>query len=133
MSEFSRDALDAAQRHRVSVLHAEVARPTTRSGRFMINILGALSSMEREIIVERTRAGPQAAAKRGRRGGRPPALDEAKVGAAKAMLASGEMSAVEVAQQLGCAPAPRVVDQGSSRSGKWRPDRSNQHGHGPHM
>ena len=30
---------------------------TTPSGRFMFNILGALSSMEREIIVERTRAG----------------------------------------------------------------------------
>src|SRR5947209_4143003 len=30
---------------------------TTPSGRFMFNILGALSSMEREFIVERTRAG----------------------------------------------------------------------------
>ena len=35
----------------------------------MFNILGALSSMEREIIVERTRAGLVAAAARGRRGG----------------------------------------------------------------
>ena len=75
----------------------------TPSGRFMFNILGALSSMEREIIVERTRAGLQAAAARGRRGGRPPALDEAQIRAAKAMLASGNMSAIEVAQQLGCA------------------------------
>jgi DNA invertase Pin-like site-specific DNA recombinase len=78
---------------------------TTPSGRFMFNILGALSSMEREIIVERTRAGLQAAAARGRCGGRPPALDKAKVRAAKAMLASGNMSAIEVAQQLGCAPS----------------------------
>ena len=38
---------------------------TTPSGRFMFNILGALSSMEREIIVERTRAGLIAAAARG--------------------------------------------------------------------
>jgi DNA invertase Pin-like site-specific DNA recombinase len=73
------------------------------SGRFMFNILGALGQMEREIIVERTRAGLVAAAARGRRGGRPPALDESKVRAAKAMLASGEMSAIEVAKQLGCA------------------------------
>jgi len=78
---------------------------TTPSGRFMFNILGALSSMEREIIVERTRAGLQAAAKRGRRGGRPAALDDAKIRAARAMLASGNMSAIEVAQQLGCAPS----------------------------
>ncbi len=78
---------------------------TTPSGRFMFNILGALSSMEREIIVERTRAGLIAAAARGRRGGRPAALDESKIRAAKAMLGSGNMSAIEVAQQLGCAPS----------------------------
>ena len=78
---------------------------TTPSGRFMFNILGALSSMEREIIVERTRAGLVAAAARGRRGGRPAALDESKIRAARAMLASGNMSAIEVAQQLGCAPS----------------------------
>jgi DNA invertase Pin-like site-specific DNA recombinase len=78
---------------------------TTPSGRFMFNILGALSSMEREIIVERTRAGLIAAAARGRRGGRPAALDASKIRAAKAMLASGNMSAIEVAQQLGCAPS----------------------------
>ena len=76
---------------------------TTPSGRFMFNILGALSSMEREIIVERTRAGLIAAAARGRRmGGRPAALDASKIRAAKAMLASGTMSAIEVARQLGC-------------------------------
>ena len=78
---------------------------TTPSGRFMFNILGALSSMEREIIVERTRAGLVAAAARGRRGGRPAALDASKIRAAKAMLGSGNMSAIEVAQQLGCAPS----------------------------
>jgi DNA invertase Pin-like site-specific DNA recombinase len=78
---------------------------TTPSGRFMFNILGALSSMEREIIVERTRAGLVAAAARGRRGGRPAALDESKIRAAKAMLASGNLSAIEVAEQLGCAPS----------------------------
>jgi DNA invertase Pin-like site-specific DNA recombinase len=61
--------------------------------------------MEREIIVERTRAGLMAAAARGRRGGRPAALDESKIRAARAMLASGSMSAIEVAQQLGCAPS----------------------------
>jgi len=78
---------------------------TTPSGRFMFNILGALSSMEREIIVERTRAGLIAAAARGRLGGRPPALDAIKVRAARAMLASGTMTATEVARQIGCSPS----------------------------
>jgi DNA invertase Pin-like site-specific DNA recombinase len=90
---------------------------TTPSGRFMFNILGALSSMEREILVERTRAGLQAAAKRGRRGGRPPALDQAQIRAAKAMLASGAMSAIEVAQQLGCAPSTLYRHLPGGRSG----------------
>jgi DNA invertase Pin-like site-specific DNA recombinase len=90
---------------------------TTPSGRFMFNILGALSSMEREIIVERTRAGLIAAASRGRRGGRPPALDEAQIRAAKAMLASGAMSAAEVAQQLGCAPSTLYRHLPGGRSG----------------
>jgi DNA invertase Pin-like site-specific DNA recombinase len=70
------------------------------SARFLFNILGALSSMEREIIVERTRARLIAAAARGRIGGRPPALDAIKVQAARAMLASGTMMASEVARQV---------------------------------
>jgi DNA invertase Pin-like site-specific DNA recombinase len=83
----------------------EAIDTSTPSGRFLFNILGALGQMEREIIVERTRAGLIAAAARGRRGGRPAALDAAKIRAAKAMLASGNMSALEVAQQLGCSPS----------------------------
>jgi DNA invertase Pin-like site-specific DNA recombinase len=78
---------------------------STAGGRFMFSILGALGQMEVEIIRERTRAGLRAAAARGRRGGRPAALDEAQIRAAKAMLASGDMSAAEVAHQLGCAPS----------------------------
>lgn len=83
----------------------EAIDTSTPSGRFLFNILGALGQMEREIIVERTRAGLTAAAARGRRGGRPAALDEAKIRAAKAMLASGAMSATEIAAQVGCAPS----------------------------
>src|SRR3954471_12957339 len=76
---------------------------STPSGRFLFNILGALGQMEREIIVERTKAGLRAAAARGRRGGRPRSMDEAKIRAARAMLAGGTMTAGEVARQLGVA------------------------------
>jgi DNA invertase Pin-like site-specific DNA recombinase len=89
----------------------------TTSGRFLFNILGALGQMEREIIVERTRAGLVAAAARGRKGGRPAALDEAKIRAAKAMLASGNMSATEVAQQVGCAASTLYRHLPGGRSG----------------
>lgn len=83
----------------------EAIDTSTPSGRFLFNILGALGQMEREIIVERTRAGLTAAAARGRRGGRPAALDEAKIRAAKVMWSSGSMTATEIAQQVGCAPS----------------------------
>lgn len=78
---------------------------TTPAGRFLFSVLGALASMEREVLIERTRAGLQAAAARGRRGGRPAVLDAGKLHAAKAMLSSGTMTASEVARQLGCAPS----------------------------
>lgn len=75
---------------------------TTPAGRFLFHVLGSLAEMEREIIIERTKAGLRAAAARGRRGGRPPVLSEAQRRAARAMLASGSMTAAEVAAQLGC-------------------------------
>ena len=78
---------------------------STASGRFMFNVLGSLASMERELIVERTRAGLLAAAARGRRGGRPPALNASQIIAAKAMLGSGTMTAAETARHLGIAPS----------------------------
>ncbi len=83
----------------------EAIDTSTPAGRFLFSLLGALAAMEREVLVERTRAGLAAAAARGRRGGRPPALDESRVRAAKAMLASGTMTAAEVARQVGCAPS----------------------------
>lgn len=83
----------------------EAIDTSTPAGRFMFSILGALGQMELEIVRERTRAGLRAAAARGRRGGRPPVLDADKLRAAKAMLASGTMSATEVARQIGCAPS----------------------------
>lgn len=90
---------------------------STPSGRFLFNILGALEQMEREIIVERTRAGLIAAAARGRRGGRPAALNAAKIRAARAVLTSANMSASEVAQQLGCAPSTLYRHLSGGRSG----------------
>ncbi|WP_035186047.1 recombinase family protein, partial [Acidiphilium sp. JA12-A1] len=57
---------------------------TTTAGRFVFSLLGALAQMEREILIERTQAGLAAAAARGRKGGRPRALDDGKVRAAQA-------------------------------------------------
>ena len=50
------------------------------------HITAAFDEFQRELIVENTRAGLAAARKRGRRGGRPPALDKEGIRAAEAML-----------------------------------------------
>ncbi|HDW3554110.1 TPA: recombinase family protein [Escherichia coli] len=47
---------------------------STPMGRFFFHVMGALAEMERELIVERTRAGLAAAREAGRIGGRPPKL-----------------------------------------------------------
>jgi DNA invertase Pin-like site-specific DNA recombinase len=81
----------------------EAIDTTTAAGRLVVHVFAALSQFEVEQLRERTRIALAASRARGRVGGRPPALDEAQLRAARAMLASGTMSAAEVAKQLGCA------------------------------
>lgn len=100
------DLSEDFQRRGIALLSVtEAIDTTTPAGRFLFSILGSLGQMEIEILRQRTKAGLAAAAARGRRGGRPPVLDEAKVRAARAMLASGTMTTSEVARQIGCAPS----------------------------
>lgn len=51
---------------------------TTSSGKLVFHVFGALAEFERNLIRERTQAGLTAARARGRRGGRPKALDESR-------------------------------------------------------
>jgi DNA invertase Pin-like site-specific DNA recombinase len=61
----------------------------TPAGRFFFNIMAALATMERELILERTRAGLDAARRAGRVGGRPRAMTPAKLSAARTLLEAG--------------------------------------------
>jgi len=62
---------------------------TTPQGEFLFHIFGALAQFERSLIQERVQAGLAAARRRGRRGGRPPAIDAEKLTAVIAALDSG--------------------------------------------
>ena len=73
---------------------------TTPAGRFFFHVMASLAQMERELIAERTRAGLQAAKKRGRIGGRKRLMTPGKVDSARRLLDSG-MAPREVAQNLG--------------------------------
>jgi DNA invertase Pin-like site-specific DNA recombinase len=51
---------------------------TTPAGRLIFHVFASIAQFERERIVERTKEGLEAARKRGRIGGRPPALSPAQ-------------------------------------------------------
>lgn len=73
---------------------------TTASGKLFLHIFGALAEFERELIKERTLAGLKAAAERGRKGGRPRAMDEKKIEQARALHRS-QIPISEICQTLG--------------------------------
>ena len=62
--------------------------------------MASLAEMERELIVERTRAGLEAARKLGRKGGRRPKMTAGKIESARRLLETG-MPAKDVARSLG--------------------------------
>ena len=61
----------------------------TPSGRFFFHVMASLAEMERELTVERTRAGLEVARQLGRKGGRKPQMTDSKIESAKKLLASG--------------------------------------------
>lgn len=73
---------------------------TTVSGRFFFNVMASLAQMERELMVERTQAGLQAAREQGRVGGRKRIMTESKVRSARKLLNQGTPPR-EVASSLG--------------------------------
>jgi DNA invertase Pin-like site-specific DNA recombinase len=73
---------------------------STPSGRFFFHIMASLAEMERELTVERTRAGLEVARQLGRRGGRKRQMTDSKIESAKKLLASG-VPPRDVAKNLG--------------------------------
>ena len=72
----------------------------TPAGRFFFHIMASLAQMERELIVERTRAGLAAARQLGRVGGRKRRMTDSKIKAARRLLAEGTPPR-DVAENLG--------------------------------
>jgi len=73
---------------------------STPSGRFFFHVMASLAEMERDLIVERTRAGLAAAIQLGRKSGRKPKMTISKVESARKLLASG-VPPKDVARNLG--------------------------------
>jgi DNA invertase Pin-like site-specific DNA recombinase len=82
-------------------------------GKAMITIMAAFATLERDTMIERTRAGlAAAAAANGRKGGRPRKVDAADAAKARSLRAKG-IAATDVAKMLGGLTRHRV--QVSSR------------------
>ena len=74
---------------------------TTANGKLVFGIFAALAEFERELIVERTRAGLQAARARGRHGGRPFKMTTSKLRLAQAAMGQPETKVGELCAELG--------------------------------
>ena len=85
---------------------------TTPDGRLFLTLISAMAEFERSLILERTHAGLAAAKAQGRVSGRPRALDEDQIAAARARRARGE-SPTQIAAALKCSRATvyRVLDE----------------------
>ena len=73
---------------------------STTSGRFFFHVMASLAQMERELTIERTRAGLEAARQLGRKCGRKRQMTDSKIESAKKLLSSG-IPPKDVAKNLG--------------------------------
>ncbi len=74
-------------------------------GKAMLTILAAFAELERSTMLERTRAGLDAAKARGRVGGRPSTIDAKKLDKIKKLVASGDHTRAEIADMVKISPA----------------------------
>jgi DNA invertase Pin-like site-specific DNA recombinase len=80
-------------------LHTEGAM-----GKAMLTIMAAFAQLERDTMIERTRAGLAAAAANGRKGGRPRKVDDADAAKARQLRQKG-ITASDIAKMLGVSRA----------------------------
>jgi DNA invertase Pin-like site-specific DNA recombinase len=73
---------------------------TTSGGKLVFHLFGALAEFERDIIRERTQAGLTAARARGRKGGRPKALNAKKAQMAQGLYNDKTYSIDEICRTL---------------------------------
>jgi len=93
---------------------------TTANGRLMFGFFAALSEFERELIVERTKAGLASARARGRKGGRPFKMTAAKLRLAQAAMGQPGTKVSELCAELGV--SRQTLYRHVTPTGALRPD-----------
>jgi DNA invertase Pin-like site-specific DNA recombinase len=110
------DRLGRNLRHLVNVVHDLTERgvglkvlagegaaidTTTSTGRLMFGFFAALAEFERELVIERTKAGLASARARGRHGGRHFKMTGAKLRLAQAAMGKPETNVAALCEELG--------------------------------
>jgi DNA invertase Pin-like site-specific DNA recombinase len=131
------DRIGRDLRHLVNLVHDLTARgiglrvlagegaaidTTTANGRLMFGFFAALAEFERELIVERTRAGLASARSRGRNGGRPFKMTPAKLRLAQAAMGQPGTKVGDLCTELGV--SRQTLYRHVSPKGVLRPDGS---------
>ena len=81
--------------------HGAAIDTTTPSGKLVFGFFAALAEFERELIVERTKAGLASARARGRSGGRPYKMTTAKLRLARTVMGNREIGIRDLCTELG--------------------------------
>ena len=100
--------------------HGAALDTTTAAGKLVFGIFAALAEFERELIVERTRAGLAAARARGRTGGAPFKMTPAKLRLAMAAMGQPETRVGALCQELGI--TRQTLYRHVNPQGELRPD-----------
>lgn len=93
---------------------------TTASGRLMFGIFAALAEFERELIIERTRAGIAAAKARGKHCGRPSEMTSEKIRLLQEAMRKREKFVLDFVAEIGISKATAYRYVGPD--GELRPD-----------
>lgn len=93
---------------------------SSSTGKLVFHLFGAMAEFERNLIRERTIAGLEAARKRGRKGGRPPALSAQQLREIRVLLADPDIEIAAITARYGVSRAtlyryaPRKTEAESS-------------------
>ena len=100
--------------------HGATIDTTTPSGKLVFGFFAALAEFERELIVERTKAGMAAARARGRSGGRPYKMTAAKLRLARASMGKPDTEVHALCSELGI--TRQTLYRHVAPDGSLRPD-----------
>lgn len=84
-------------------LHEDISTAGA-TGKFTLTMFGALAEFERNLLVERTKAGIEAAKAKGRVGGRPKSMTDEQIKMAKDLIAANH-GKTQVAEMMGVSRA----------------------------